>query len=57
MDEDQQFLQPRAPLLPTSVPHGVDEALWSIRYERNLFELSYATRLNCAVGLYFGWRP
>ena len=27
------------------------------RYERNRFELSYATRLNRAVGLYFGWRP
>jgi hypothetical protein len=25
--------------------------------ERNRFELSYATRLNRAVGLYFGWRP
>jgi hypothetical protein len=34
MDEDHQFLQPRAPLLPTSVPHGVEEALRSIRYHR-----------------------
>jgi hypothetical protein len=34
MDEDHQFLQPRAPLLPTSVPHGVEEALRSIRYRR-----------------------
>jgi hypothetical protein len=29
----------------------------AIRDERNRFELSYATRLNRAVGLYFGWRP
>jgi hypothetical protein len=28
-----------------------------IRNERNPFELSYATRLNRAVGLYFGGRP
>lgn len=34
MDEDQQFLQQRAPLLPTGVPHGLDEALRSIRYRR-----------------------
>jgi hypothetical protein len=25
--------------------------------ERNRFELSYATRLNSSVGLYFGLRP
>jgi hypothetical protein len=29
----------------------------TISPERDLFELSYATRLNSAVGLYFGVRP
>ena len=26
-------------------------------FERDRFELSYATRLNRAAGLYVGWRP
>src|SRR6266511_5188401 len=34
MDEHQELLQQRAPLLPTSVPKGLDEALRSIRYRR-----------------------
>src|SRR5262245_62440101 len=34
MDEDQQFLQQRAPLFPTGVPNGLDEALRSIRSRR-----------------------
>ncbi len=29
----------------------------SIAAERDRFESSHATRLNRAVGLYFGWRP
>jgi hypothetical protein len=32
---------------------GFDE---TNRFERNRFELSYATRLNRAAGLYVGWR-
>ncbi len=34
MNEHQQLLQQRAPLLPTGVPNGVDEALRSIGYGR-----------------------
>jgi hypothetical protein len=34
MDEHQQSLKQRAPLLPTGVPNGLDEALRSIRYGR-----------------------
>src|SRR5215831_20551417 len=34
MDEHQKPLQQCAPLLPTSVPKGLDEALRSIRYSR-----------------------
>ena len=28
-----------------------------LKVERDRFELSYATRLNRAAGLYVGWRP
>ena len=40
---------------PTSgaSPEGVEV----MPFERNRFELSYATRLNRTVGLYFGLRP
>ena len=34
MDEHQQLLQQRTPLLPTGVPNGVDEAPRSIRSSR-----------------------
>ena len=34
MDEPQEPLTPRTPLLPTGVPHGVAEALRSIRSGR-----------------------
>jgi|SRR5882724_13340640 len=34
MDEHQEPLKYRTPLLPTGVPNGVDEALHSIRYGR-----------------------
>jgi hypothetical protein len=34
MDEHQEPLEQRAPLLPTSVPHGVDEAPRSTRFSR-----------------------
>ena len=34
MDEHQEPLKQRTPLLPTGVPNGVDEALRSIRYGR-----------------------
>jgi len=29
----------------------------TIWFERDLFELGYAARLNRGTGLYFGWRP
>jgi hypothetical protein len=31
--------------------------VWKNKFERDRFELSYATRLNRAAGLYVGWRP
>jgi hypothetical protein len=34
MDKYQEPLQQRTPLVPTGIPHGVDEALRSIRYGR-----------------------
>jgi len=34
MDEHQQRLKQRAPLLPTSIPNGLDEVFGSIRYGR-----------------------
>ena len=34
MDEHQELLKQRTPLLPTGVPNGLDEALRSIRYGR-----------------------
>jgi hypothetical protein len=34
MNEHQQLLEHRAPLLPTGVPNGLDEAFRSIRYGR-----------------------
>ena len=34
MDEQQELLQQRTPLLPTGVPNGLDEAFRSIRYGR-----------------------
>jgi hypothetical protein len=33
----------------------IDRQAFSIHAERDRFELSYATRLNRTVGLYFGW--
>jgi hypothetical protein len=34
MDEYQQLLKQRAPLLPTGIPNGLDEVFGSIRYGR-----------------------
>jgi hypothetical protein len=34
MDEPQELLQHRTPLLPTGVPNGLDEVFCSIRYSR-----------------------
>ena len=43
MDEDQQLLEQRAPLLPTGVPNRLDEAFRSIWYGRQTRQVQQRT--------------
>ena len=44
MDEHQEPLKQRTPLLPTGVPKGLDEALRSIRYGRQTRQVQQRIR-------------